>query len=445
LPRAQESTTRCIANAARVAIPYRERQRQNNKDHYLVGKEELTPLFQSEWQDFFEYKTAKRPKLRRTERGSWRLLPKEKIASILGPYAWRHGLGCVTAELTMVRCRSYFGYLSRPSEKGGFGVPRIEAQSLAWFAVPEAVDGYLEFLRNRAGGSVHDGHAGFAALAAAPTNEKTGYLTQRPDLALHLPAAWSIAPWEDACKDTFGLCRQWIKAATDVSRNPEDPIRGLLQLSEPLLPILRAIDKLDEKAARAAPGSLNEATLKRDALFLSLLIANPLRARNYILMCWREDQTGNLYRREDGQWRIRFGAQDFKNDRSGLQTHYDAPLPRSLANRVEEYLDGYRPRLVVKDVDAPWALPNTNSGKWVTLNRQVARITRELIPESQGFGPQAVRHIVATDYLRKHPNDYLTVAQLLHDKLETVLREYAHLRQDDSFGKYEEHLNAIRV
>jgi len=228
-----------------------------------------------------------------------------------------------------------------------------------------------------------------------------------------------------------------------MSRNPQDPIQGLLRLSEPLLPILRAIRKLDEKAAQAAPASKGEATLKRDALLLSMLVANPLRARNYILMTWRDDGTGSLYRREDGQWRIRFGAKDFKNDRGALQTQYDAPLPRSLTPRIEEYLDEYRPRLLAKNPNTPWAFPNHNSEKWSTLNRQVERLTRQFIPEAHAFGPHAVRHIVATDYLRKHPNDFPTVAQLLHDKLETVLRVYAHLKQDDSFGKYEEHLNAI--
>ncbi|CPH57290.1 Uncharacterised protein [Burkholderia pseudomallei] len=46
-------------------------------------------------------------------------------------------------------------------------------------------------------------------------------------------------------------------------------------------------------------------------------------------------------------------------------------------------------------------------------------------------------HLKATDYLRTNSNDYPTLAFLLHDKLETVLAEYAHLGQDDSFGRCE--------
>jgi hypothetical protein len=45
--------------------------------------------------------------------------------------------------------------------------------------------------------------------------------------------------------------------------------------------------------------------------------------------------------------------------------------------------------------------------------------------------PHAFRYVIATDHLRRHPGDYLTVATLLHDKLETVLKNYGHLRVED--------------
>ncbi|MFT4503147.1 tyrosine-type recombinase/integrase [Caballeronia sp. 15711] len=444
IPPAQSTADQSRLNAARTAIPYRERQLVNSQRRYRVTASALSDRFMKEWYDFFEHKTTTRPRLKRAKR-PWRLLPKDKIARELPAYACRHNLGCPTADLNMERFRSFFGYLSLPLSDGGFGLDSHEAQTFAWFAVPEAVDGYLEFMRTRSGGISHGGLNSFAALGTALTNDRTGYLVQRPELAAHLPSSSKIEDWADACARTFELCKDWRRVTTDVSRNPQDPIRGLLNLSEPLGPILRAIAKLDEKAAKAKPGSKAEARCKRGALLLSMLVANPLRARNFILMTWRPDQAGNLYRREDGQWRIRFGAKDFKNEPRALQAQYDAPLPRALAHRIEEYLDEYRPRLVVQNDSVAWVFPNDRAGKWKTLNRQLARITRALIPESHSFGPHAIRHLVATDYLRKHPNDYPTVAQLLHDKLETVLREYAHLRQDDSFGKYEEHLSAIQV
>lgn len=55
----------------------------------------------------------------------------------------------------------------------------------------------------------------------------------------------------------------------------------------------------------------------------------------------------------------------------------------------------------------------------------------------------AFRHLVATDWLTAHPNDYLTVAQLLNDELDTVIKNYAHLKRDKSFLRYEDHLSSI--
>jgi len=75
--------------------------------------------------------------------------------------------------------------------------------------------------------------------------------------------------------------------------------------------------------------------------------------------------------------------------------------------------------------------------------QHVAKLTKRFIPECPGFGTHAFRHLVATDYPRKSPNDFLTVAVLLHDRLETVLAAYAHLREDESFARYEAHLKAI--
>lgn len=55
----------------------------------------------------------------------------------------------------------------------------------------------------------------------------------------------------------------------------------------------------------------------------------------------------------------------------------------------------------------------------------------------------AFRHLVATDWLSQHPNDFLTVAELLNDKLDTVIRNYAHLKRDTSFSRYEQHINQV--
>ncbi|WP_458766335.1 hypothetical protein [Cupriavidus basilensis] len=442
---AELRATGSVASVGAIAsIGFRERQRRNTKNPYLLRIDTMTSDFVSEWTAFFEYKTTKFPKFERSSRGVWRLLPEGRIGANLSQLAYRSGQGCPTAEIILGRLRAFFGFLSLPTSDGGWGLEPTEAQSLAWLAVPEAVDAFLEFMTTRSDGLIHWGQSQFAALASCLTHPRTGYLAQQPAFTHKVGLAQAERSWQAICEQTFKLCDAWKKAATQLSRDPQEPLRGLLMLQEPLAPILRAIEALDQAADAAPSGSLQESIFKRDALLLSILLANPLRARNFRLMQYRDDQSGNLYRRQDGQWRLRFNSADFKNEKGAARKNYDAPLPRALADRIVDYLDEYRPRLLRRQPRAAWVFPSSQtSGKWIGLNKHVSKITRRLIPETPSFGPHAVRHLVATDYLRKHPHDYPTVAQLLHDKLETVLAVYAHLRKDDSFGRYEAHLQAI--
>lgn len=432
-----------ILRTRRFSIGFRERQHANSKSPYILHARQMTAEFLHEWDDFFEYKTQRSPQLVRSGRGSWRLLPLEKVVERLPPYARRGKMGCVTAKITMDMVRTFSGYLSLPRDSGGRGVPLIDAQTLAWLIVPKAIEGFLTFRSDRSGGLVHKGHANFCKFGASLTHPLTGYLTQLPEFASKLPNGTVTGNWADACAKAHRLYQEWIRDARDISRKPEEPIQGLLNLAKPLAPVMRAVEQLDTLAARAAAGSLEEARHKRDALLLSMLMANPLRARNFILMTWNEKGTGALYRRESGQWRLRFGAGDFKNDRYANKTDYDAPLPHALSDRIEEYLYDYRPRLIKENPSCASVFPGQTGKIFYGLNKHIFQITQRHVPETPGFGPHAMRHVVATDWLRTHPNDFLTAAQLLHDRLETVLKDYAHLKQDEAFSRFEEHLNAV--
>ncbi len=443
VPKQREPKCFPTRRESQVDIAYRARLKDRTLDTYRLRIKDIRPGLAAEWRAFLEYKTAKRPALERSSRGKWRLLPKQKVAANYPEYARKGNLLCPTAQFNLNQLRAFIGYLARPTVAGGFGISMEDAQTMAWLAVPQAVNGYLEFLTERSDGVEHGGHVKLTNLASSLTHSVTGYLTQQPAFAKRLPNTFTTMEWTEMCKETHALCAGWKQDARNVSRDPKDPIQRLLDLAEPLSPIFGAVETLDSAAASAPSGSLEEAIHKRDALLLSMLTANPLRNRNYVLMTWEEDNSGVLYRRQDGQWRIRFGADDFKNDKHSSKKEYDAPLPRTVSARIEEYLDEYRPRLVRDAPEAPWLFPSSSGTLWLALSRRVAKLTRRLIPETPGFGTHAFRHLVATDYLRKHPNDFLTVAILLHDTLETVLKAYAHLRQDESFEKFEAHLRAI--
>ncbi|AIP19983.1 helix-turn-helix domain-containing protein [Burkholderia pseudomallei] len=423
-------------------ISYRARHKSRTKQAYALKEAELTAPMLREWRQFFEYKTEVYTQLRRERRSTWRMLPISKVASNLSNAAQRHGMGCVTADLTFQQVRQFLGFLCLPESKGGMGLRKADVMTLAWLAVPKAVNSYLEFITRRSAGIIHRGQKNFASFTASLTSKDNGYLTQQPSFAKRLPAEFMTDSFEALCEKTHLLARAWKDKANGQSRKPDEPIRGLLILPDPLAPVFRAINALDDEAAAAAPGSIDEAVRKRDALLMSMMIANPLRRRNFILMTYEEDGSGNLYHRHDG-WRLRFEADDFKNERGAAHSNYDAPLPSELSDRIEEYLEEYRPRLLKSNPNASWAFPGRNGLMWKNLSKQVEKTTKRLIPETPGFGPHALRHLVPTVYLREHPNDFPTVAQLLHDRLETVMAVYAHLRQDDSFGRWQEHLRKV--
>ncbi|MDH6149556.1 MULTISPECIES: site-specific integrase [Paraburkholderia] len=426
-----------------ISIGFRERQRVNTRSFYRLKEADISASLNAEWNAYFEYKTSRGPVLERSTKGVWQMLPMEKISATIPACARRGNQGCVTASIAMGKVRGYLGFLSHPETKGGFGKLPEEAQTLAWLVVPSAIEAFLNFLKDRSGGLVHSGHATFCSIGASMVHPVTGYLTQQPEFANKLPEGTLQENWTKACSRAHRLYRQWKQDANDISRKPNEPIQQLLNLSEPLGPIIRAVARIDQLAAESAPGSVEEALHKRDALLLSMLMANPLRVRNFTLMTWREHGNGSLYCREDGQWRLRFEAKDFKNMKYAKQSDYDAPLPAALNERIEEYLVEYRPRLTKDAPDCKVVFPTQHGNIWKGLGAHFQKLTSRHVPETPGFGPHAMRHLVATDWLRKHPNDFLTAAMLLHDKLETVLRNYAHLRQDDAFTRFEAHLEAV--
>jgi hypothetical protein len=58
----------------------------------------------------------------------------------------------------------------------------------------------------------------------------------------------------------------------------------------------------------------------------------------------------------------------------------------------------------------------------------IAELTQVCLPNCPGFFPHAFRHIIATDYIKNHPNGFAIAARILHDREETVRTEYAHVK-----------------
>jgi integrase len=449
------------------AISFRERvQRQT----YGLPLSSLGPQWLDEWKAFVDYKTCISPNLKRT--ASWRLLPQTELTSAPNPMCTVDGMGCETANFTLKRLRYFLGFLCLPKSspagweqqqrdkqlkagvkfpkapvwRSGLGLATEQVQTLAILANPAYIDAYLRFMKSGSGGVVHGGHRAFAALVSELTRSHTGYLWQQAHLANRLPPeTLGQHDWHSLCAAAHKMANEWKRVAKSISRDPDEPLRPLLDLKEPLLPLFRAIKHLDKLAAEAPPGSKAQAEHKRNALLVMILVSNPLRIRTLSLIRWRNDNTGNLYKHADGHWHLRLTGNSFKNDEGSLLTDYDSQLGLDdLGDRIEEYVTEYRPALVKDLPGSDWLFPNGKTGeKHQTLNVLFAKITRLHIPEVHSFGPHGVRHLVATYFLNKSPNNFRGVAQLLHDRLETVLKRYDREKMDRAFNQHNVYLTEL--
>ena len=254
----------------------------------------MSAAFEQEWRALLDYKTSAFPMLERHARGVWRVLSPE-VAVVESSHTTVAGMPCPTAALNLGKLRRFLQVvLDRPFEQGGIIIdhtPERTPQTLAWLAVPRALKAYIDYLTYTSGGLQHNGHKTFCAFVANLLRAKTGYLWQQPEFARKLPADHPPASddaWRAQCELCYRMLRAIIGTASDVVRLPTEPIAKLLQLDEPLRPILAAIARIDREAAKSAPGGLRQAILKRDALLLALMLSNPLRQRTLMSLTWNQ-------------------------------------------------------------------------------------------------------------------------------------------------------------
>lgn len=425
---------------------YRCRISEREPHGLTLPDSEMSALLREEWQGLFAYKTGGATHLERTRKGTWRLIPAT-TAGTVSELARRRNMVCPTADMFLEHLRCFLGVLFRlPISEGGIAWNSPPSQTLAWFAHPDALTLYLDWLTDRSDGLRHSGQRVFAQFAASLLRPITGYLWQQPNIfRQRLPESFRPADddaWREMCKKSHSYLRTFLQTTIDVSRRPDEPISDLLALEQPLKPLLQAIDRLDAAAATCPPGSISEARHKRDALLLGLLVSNPLRLRTIASLTWSPDGHGSLRGSPTTGWRIALTPHQLKNGGSRRGQNYDVRVATWLQPRLEAYLEEFRNTLL-NDKPSEYLLVSGREGKlWEGIGARVRKLTEKLIPGSPGFGPHAIRHIVATDWLRRYPGEFMTVAELLNDQLETVMKNYAHLKRDDSFSRYEAHVKS---
>jgi hypothetical protein len=398
---------------------------------------------------------------------SWRQKPATKTGCrITKAMVSSSGLICPTASANWCGISSYLGFLCLKSP--GKGLPAEDVSTMAWLIhFPYVID-YVRWLTVRADGKMHNGITKFLDDVKCMLRPKTGYLWSRPAIADTLPTPAMVLGhdypqlsdeqraicWRELCATTHRKITDRVKAIrgggngkVSKSRDPIAPIASILSSPSPLKILLQFVYDLESNP----PPILHHRDYVvwiRDVLFLKLIVSNPLRASQFAVMRYQSNNRGNLYQAADGHWRMRFTAEDFKNEKGAAYAPYDVAVEPSVGPWIARYLAESRPYLIgASECDfllLP-CVPGPNHGKradgdyatdkggmWTGegISRRMKALTRKYVADTPGFGTQAIRHIIATDHLIRHPGDYLAVAKLLHDKLETVLNEYGHLSTD---------------
>jgi hypothetical protein len=162
------------------------------------------------------------------------------------------------------------------------------------------------------------------------------------------------------------------------------------------------------------------------SLMLRLWVHIPYRQRNMREM--KLDQ--NLYRTPEGQWRIRFAGEQLKiATKRGQPNIFDLPFPPTLVPTLDTYLRTWRPILTRR----------TNAAQ-VFLNQRGEPFTQHAIATTvQGhiysftglrWHPHMIRTTWATEWIKTH-GDFMTAAIMLNDRLDTVIKSYAHLLEEN--------------
>jgi len=429
------------------SVSFREKIKERESDSYRLQESDFSPEFIAEWRQLFEYKTSTFIGLERQSRGIWRCIP-EHTSPRISPLVQMGKLVSPTAALSLGHFRSFLGViLQLPIIEGGF-LSELPAapQTLAWLAYPRALMTYLNWLTARSEGVKHCGQKTFCTTVAALVRAKTGFLWQQEDFGSHLPEPFrpkDCTGWREMCEQSHKILTRYARESQSTSRDPSEPIAFLINETNSLLPILKAIEKIEQLAAAAPPGGRTEALLRRDSLLLSMLLANPLRRRSFTSMTWYANGAGTLRGSSINGWRIRLEREHLKNGGSMKSGVYDVRLADWVKPKLDAYLEEYRSTILGGKSSNYLFVSSRSTGMWEALGQHVAKLTKRFIPNCPGFGPQAFRHLVATDWLTRHPNDFLTVAELLNDKFSTVIAHYAHLKRDTSFLRYEKSISEL--
>lgn len=369
---------------------------------------------------------------------------------------------CPTAVRFSDQICRFFGYLClAPDEDapvaGGKGFLPGEL-TLAMLSDSDLIYDFLQFKRERTYLKQYNFDTKvFLNFCLALLRPETGYLWQSPDLGARLPSPVPAEGWRAWCERHRAVLKATDRDLTredeyKKTRDPFEAIRGIIVNNQHPLDALHDLAEefeADHPPVNAPP----TAKAKHFQLVFLIRFATllPLRGENFSIMTYLADNTGNLYRKADGSWWVRFTADELKNHKGAARNNpLDVPLHRSLWPHVEEFLFVHRPHLVgAKECAYVFRRERVFKGvgidKPVTtpyLSRRIYALTQAYIPGCPGFSMHAFRYLVATEYIKNNPGGYSVAATVLHDKEETVRESYAWVVPADRFAYWNQYVDA---
>lgn len=413
---------------------------------------DIPTQLRNEFSDLFKFKTSVSAyPLKRNQKWGLREISEYRSNFTLLPYSSTEDGKHYSPSSTLVfeLVRSFFGVLKIK----GYDPDKF---SLAFLSEPDLLHMYLEYMSNRVG-SLTTTSTQVLGLAESLLLKKVGFLQQHPKYSSRLLTPVPADQWENVCEHRRQIiCELHANLKKDrlikQGRNPFEQIKDILDRQHPitaLLEIAANIRSYIKTEGRVIQEHALHA-LERDALLFDILLLQPLRVRMFCLMTYKKDNSGHLYQRVDGTWAIRFKPEEFKNEKGAAQRPYDVPLPDYMAPKIEHYLRNIRPRFENDSVKV--FVPRKQKRKKLEMQgtgtgfipMTIEKRSLQFLPGCRGFRPHSARHIVATDYIRNNPNGFQVAADVLHDKLETVLKHYAHLKAEDGHKHYQTFLATVK-
>lgn len=399
---------------------------------------------QKEWDDFVRYKTGdvfylKRRKLKRNE--SWRI---------------RKDMRCPSADIALTYVQGFYGYLclapdAADEKRCGRGFIPSEL-SLALLADPDLVGDYLLFRKARSGDYTTETLSTLTFCKSLVLPE-FGYLRQQSQFGSKLSTKVPTGEWDRWCEQSY---QSFLTTSGEIvipkPKFPFEKIKGLLAQEHPIAALRDFAMRLEADAPPVHHHPRLRATHARNVFLVRLLTSNPLRVHHFSIMTYRPDNSGNLYQKKvKGEWRwcLRFPPESFKNEKGAAKDRpYDMEIPFSVWPSLENYLFNHR-RYLYGSAESDYVFRAgggpSSSEKGLepaepvseeTISQQIRNLTKDYFPGHPGFGPHSFRHIVATDYIKHHPEGYNVAASILHDLPDTVRVAYSWVTPAETFSHW---------